>query len=219
MSKARDAQLRNAFGFDPAESAHHFVVLVPRAAAEPVSISEHFGWDADRGSGPATLNARDGQIRVFLPRPKWEAVADELRAQFNRRLKRSGGAPGNWQVGPNLVRRDLGKELVLLAWAIEEADPSLIPAAMANWNGLEPEERWWLYTMTAAGTGHALNGRGKGWRRAVRYALTENPVMTHADMEARVPEFFHRAAGPMFEGPRWEAVSYTHLTLPTNREV
>lgn len=204
MTKTVDTQLKNAFGFDPAESAHHFVVMIPRAAADPVTVSEHYTWDAESGSGPATLSARgDGQIRVLIPRPKWEIIADELRAQFNRRLKRMGQRPGGWQTGPNLLRRDLGKELVLLAWAIEEADPALIPAAVANWNGLEPEERWWLYTMTAAGTGHATNDRGVGWRRAVRYALTENPVMTHADMEARIPEFFTRAAGPMFEGPQW----------------
>jgi len=30
--------------------------------------------------------------------------------------------------------------------------------------------------MTNAATGHALTGRGKGWRKAVRFALTENPV-------------------------------------------
>ncbi len=207
MTKAVDTQLKNTFGFDPAESAHHFVVMIPRAAAESVVVSEHYGWDPESGSGAASLGARgDGQIRVFIPRPKWEAVADELRARFNHRLKRLGRRPGGWQTGPNLLRRDLGKELVLLAWAIEEADPALIPAAVANWNGLEPEERWWLYTMTAASTGHAVNDRGLGWRRAVRYALTENPVMTQADMEARIPEFFARAAGPMFAGPRWDDV-------------
>jgi hypothetical protein len=56
------------------------------------------------------------------------------------------------------------------------ADPALIPAAVKNWLGLVPEERWWLYTMTCAATGHAVQGRNKGWRKAVRYALTENPV-------------------------------------------
>ena len=30
--------------------------------------------------------------------------------------------------------------------------------------------------MTCAATGHAVQGRDKGWRKAVRYALTENPV-------------------------------------------
>ena len=31
--------------------------------------------------------------------------------------------------------------------------------------------------MTNAATGHAINGRNKGWRKALRFALTENPVM------------------------------------------
>jgi hypothetical protein len=56
------------------------------------------------------------------------------------------------------------------------ADPSLISAAVKNWLGPAPEERWWLFTMTNAATGHAIHGRGKGWRKAVRFALTENPV-------------------------------------------
>jgi len=205
MTKATAAQINNSFGFDPGESAHHYAALVPRAAGEAVMISEHYTWDAARGSGEASLSARgDGQIRVILPRPKWEAIAGEVRAQFNQRLKRMGRKAGNWQVGPNLLRRELGKELVLLAWAIEEADPGLIPAALANWNGLEPEERWWLYTMTAASTGHATNDRGKGWRKAVRYALTENPVSGQAGDEGRIPEFFARAAGTLFSGPQWE---------------
>ena len=46
-----------------------------------------------------------------------------------------------------------------------------------NWLGLAPEERWWLYTMTNAATGHAIKDRNRGWRKAVRFALTENPVM------------------------------------------
>jgi hypothetical protein len=217
MTKAVETQLKNAFGFVPAESAHHFVVLVPRGAADPIVISEHYTWDDAAGSGEASLSARgDGQIRVFLPRPKWDAIAGEVRAQFNQRLKRQGHKPGSWQTGPNLLRRDLGKELVLLAWAIEEADPALISAAVANWNGLEPEERWWLYTMTAASTGHATNDRGTGWRKAVRYALTENPVTAHAATEARIPEFFARAAGPLFGGPRWDDLPEPEAT--TNEE-
>lgn len=205
MTKATDRQIRSSFGFDPAESTHHYVVTVPRAAGDPITISEHYAWDDATGSGEASLSARgDGQIRVFLPRPKWDAIADEARAQFNQRLKRQGRKPGSWQVGPNLLRRELGKELLLLAWAIEEADPALIAVAVANWTGLEPEERWWLYTMTAASTGHATKDRGVGWRKAVRYALTENPVTAHAPTEARIPEFFTRAAGPLFGGPNWD---------------
>ncbi|PSQ99340.1 MAG: hypothetical protein BRD48_04380 [Bacteroidetes bacterium QS_9_68_14] len=46
----------------------------------------------------------------------------------------------------------------------------------SNWWGLSSEERWWLFTMTNAATGHAQHGRDRGWRVAVRYALTENPL-------------------------------------------
>jgi hypothetical protein len=192
------ALIKNSFGFDPAESRHHFVVDIPRGGDAPIKISEHLAWDDETGSSPVSSGAtQDGQIRVILARLKWDAIADETRTQLNGRLKRLGKKSGAWRAGANLIRRDLGKELVLLAWAIEEADPALIPTAIVNWNGLVPEERWWLYTQTAAATGHGINDRGRGWRKAVRYALTENPVLGNAD--AMLPEYFQRASG----GPSW----------------
>jgi len=184
--------IKNSFGFEPDESRHHFVVDIPRGGDAPIKISEHLTWDDEVGSSAVSSGAaQDGQIRVIMPRIKWDAVADELRTQFNLRLKKLGKKSGNWRSGSNLLRRELGKELVLLAWAIEEADPGLIPTALANWNGLVPEERWWLYTQTAAATGHGINDRGRGWRKAVRYALTENPV--HGSANAMLPEYFRRA--------------------------
>ena len=83
----------------------------------------------------------------------------------------------------------------MLAWAIEDADPSTVPTAIANWKGLAPEERWWLYTMTAAATGNYLAGRGRGWRKALRYALTENPVTARPPDQPVVPEFFRLFSG------------------------
>jgi hypothetical protein len=190
------AVLQSSFGFDPEESAHHFLVNIPAGAVAKIEISEHFSWDEKLGSGQVSYGTSlDGQVRVVLARPKWDAIADEVRVQFNQRLRKMGRKPGSWKVGRNLVRRELGKELVLLAWAIEDADPGLIPAAIANWNGLVPEERWWLYTQTAAATGHGVSDRGKGWRRAVRFALTENPVTARPPSEAVVPEFFRLASG------------------------
>lgn len=206
MKKSLQRQLRHAFGFDPDVSTHHFVVTIPRGTLDEIGVSEHYGWDARTGSGAASLSRGDGQMRVFIPRPKWDAVADALRAHFNQRLKAQGVRTGSWQVGRNLLRRDLGKELVLLGWAIADADPALIPTAVANWNGLEPTERWWLYTQTAATSGHAVNDKTKGWRKAVRFALTENPVTADVATEARVPGYFERAAGPLFQGPRWDDV-------------
>ncbi len=200
MSKQTERQIQHSFGFQPENSTHHFLVTIPTGQHDSVEISEHFSWDSATGSSEISYGSRtDGQIRVRLARLKWDAIADELRAQFNRRLKKYGQKSGNWKTGPNLVRRELGKELTLLAWAIEDADPGLIPAAIANWRGLEPEERWWLYTQTAAATGHGLTDRGRGWRRAVRYALTENPVTDQVSAEAVLPEYFRRAAdAPLF---------------------
>ncbi|MBU4311087.1 DUF3780 domain-containing protein, partial [bacterium] len=34
-------------------------------------------------------------------------------------------------------------------------------------------------------TGHALNDRNKGWRKAIRFALTENPVSDQALLKRR----------------------------------
>jgi len=166
------------FGFCPGESSHHFLVTIPASNREDVLISEHLTWDENKASVPPTfsLGEADGKLRVILPRTKWNEIADEVRIEFNKRLKQDGLKSGSWKTGTNPVSRLLGKELALLAWAIEEADPALIPMAVKNWLGLVPEERWWLYTMTSAATGHAITGRSKGWRKAVRYALTENPV-------------------------------------------
>jgi hypothetical protein len=196
MNETLTNLIKNSFGFEPSESRHHFLVDIPRSGDAPIKISEHLTWDDAVGSSEVTSGAaQDGQIRVILARSKWDAVADELRSQFNLRLKKLGKKSGNWRAGVNLVRRELGKELVLLAWAIEDADPALIPTAIANWNGLVAEERWWLYTQTAAATAHGINDRGRGWRKAVRYALTENPV--HGSADAVIPEYFRRANAGM----------------------
>lgn len=179
------------FGFDPEESEHHFVVTVPGGHRRDVLIAEHlsFGPSCSPALG---MGVQDARFRVTLARAKWEAIAHEARAELNRRLRKQGLPPGRWKRGDNPVARLLGKELTLLAWAVEDADPALIPAAIRNWLGLAPEERWWLFTMTSAATGHALHGRNKGWRKAVRFALTENPVT--GDREERQAEIFRLVA-------------------------
>ncbi len=184
--------LAGCFGFDPPESAAHFVVEIPPGNRQDVYVSEHLSWTEEDGSSPVTMGVDrdDGQARVRLPRSKWNEIAEPLRVELNQRLKKMGKRPGRWKTGQNLVSRLLGKELTLLAWAIEDADPTLIPVAVANWRGLSPEERWWLYTMTAAATGNFMTGRNRGWRKAVRFALTENPVAGGLSDRPTVPEFF-----------------------------
>jgi hypothetical protein len=69
-----------------------------------------------------------------------------------------------------MVDRLLGKELCVLAWAVESMAMENIPIAVRNWLAMRPEERWWLYGMAAMNTG-GLGDGNKGWRLALRHAL------------------------------------------------
>lgn len=171
------------FGFLPEEAEHHFLVTLGGRSKPDVLISEHMIW-SECEVAPTTLvvEREDARLRVMLSRHKWDLLADAVRVVFNRRLKQVGLPPGKWLGDSVPLSRPFGKELVLLAWAVEDADPGQIPDAVLNWKGLQPEERWWLYTMTCAATGHVIHGRGRGWRKAVRFALTENPVARGAEL-------------------------------------
>ena len=186
------AQVKSeGFGFVPAESTHHFLVTIPSNRREQILISEHLTWDEseERRKLNFALGREDDNLRVILPRRYWDDIADAVRAEFNGRLRKNGLKLGQWKVGQTPVSRLFGKELVLLAWGIEDADPALIQDAIKNWLGLLPEERWWLFTMTNAATGHATLHKGRGWRKAIRYALTENPVSEHRSPEVEMPLF------------------------------
>lgn len=225
---AAEVVLENGFGFDPLTHAAHFLLRIPLGAEQEVQISEHLSWDSDRiglNVHPAESPA-DGQLKSSVARHKWDLIADPVRAEFNTRLKAQGAHPGKWKSGCNALSRALGKELCLLFWAIEDADPGVVPQALANWQGLAPEERWWLYTMTAAATGSFLTGRNLGWRKAIRYALTENPLQLQASKEERVPAFFRLAEAapalmpqgtvePLFEA---EAIPSVPAKKPRSRK-
>ena len=94
----------------------------------------------------------------------WEEEADVITA-----LVTAMAAPTE-PLGDTPVDRLLGKELCVLAWAIERLEPEKISIAVRNWLALRPEERWWLFGMTAMATG-GLHDADKGWRVALRYAL------------------------------------------------
>lgn len=160
------------FGFIPNESEHHFLVIVPKGNKGNVTIYERFQWQEK--SEEQTINVIYDKPKVEFSKHKWNLISEMLKIEFNKRLKKDGITLGKWKAGQVPVERLLGKELVLLAWAIEDCDPSIIPDAIKNWKGLSPEERWWLFTMTNASTGNVHDKRG--WRKAIRYALTENPV-------------------------------------------
>ena len=174
------------FGFDPTESKHHFLVIIPKIANGKVLIYERFEWgneeeDTDKIAELNLFDAPDQKIdqrfdrlKCELSRTKWKEVEADVKTEFNQRLKSYGQKAAAWKQGQNALQRLFGKELTLLCWAIEDCDIKVIPTAIKNWQGLKPEERWWLYTMTNASTGEAHTKYG--WRTAIRYALTENPV-------------------------------------------
>ena len=159
------AQAPHALGFGvPATSdPHHFKVVIPKSSTGKLQISEHLGLQA-ASADSAVID------RVLLDRPRWTAIRAEVQRAFNARLAAHGLKSGAWKVGDNPVDRLLGKELCVLAWAVEQMDMEKIPVAVRNWLALRPEERWWLFGMTAMSTGGLMDA-GKGWRTALKHAL------------------------------------------------
>lgn len=151
------------FGVPATSDPHHFKVVIPRGNTGRVQISEYLGLQAATDEH-AVID------RVLLDRPRWTAIRAEVQRAFNARLNAHGLKTSSWMVGDNPVDRLLGKELCVLAWAVEHMEPEKIAVAVRNWLALRPEERWWLFRMTAISTGGISDG-DKGWRLALRHAL------------------------------------------------
>jgi len=157
------------FGYDPTESGNHFYVIVPKDMMAEVEIYERFQWD----DGDQKITNKD-ILKLRISRYKWSKLSNDVAAEFNSKLKSEKKPTSRFSVGETPVEKLFGKELMVLLWGVENNDPAGIPTAIRNWKGLQPEERWWLYTMTNASTGRI--GDKQGWRMALRYALCDNPV-------------------------------------------
>jgi hypothetical protein len=183
------------FGVDPIQNSNHFYVWIPSkdkmlppdedkqreeqymAGNLNVQVYERYAWSPD---GEQILGIAD-KLRIDISKRKWQMVKDTLTTEFNARLKKEGLRVGKFTASGGVpVERLFGKEIMVLLWAIEDCDPGAVSTAIRNWKGLMPEERWWLYTMTNAATGE-LHDK-KGWRKALRFALCENPVVERQQM-------------------------------------
>lgn len=151
------------FGVPATSNPHHFVVEIPRTNTASVTIVENLGMQIHD-------QTQSEIVRIILERPRWTAIRGEVQRAFNARLKERNLKTSTWKVGSNVVDRLLGKELCVLAWAVEGMEYDHIPIAVRNWLALRPEERWWLFGMTAMTTG-GINDGNKGWRLALRHAL------------------------------------------------
>ena len=158
-----EAKLTLGFGVPATSDPHHFKVRIPSANSGKVQISEYLGMQASNDEF-AVMD------RVVLDRPRWTAIRSEVQRAFNARLKAHGLRTSAWKIGENPVDRLLGKEVCVVAWAVEDLEMEKIPVAVRNWLALRPEERWWLFGMTAMAIG-TVKDAGRGWRLALKHAL------------------------------------------------
>jgi hypothetical protein len=146
--------------------AHIFCVDVPAALRGDITITEDYGLKGGENGVPPK------ETRVVLPRRFWSGIAETARKDFASRLKAKKLSSSRWTTGDNKVDRMLGKELCVLAWAAEHANSvDECKAIAAKWSALRPEERWWLFSQTAAEAGLAEDKEG-GWRKALYHALS-----------------------------------------------
>ena len=176
----RFASATIGFGAPDTIDPHCFEVQIPRGKTGDVRIVEHYGVAAGAFGRPDIE-------RCVMPRAAWNAIADDLKRAFNERLKEKHLAVGAWKAGATRVERLLGQEMVVLAWAVEAASAAVISTGVRNWLAMRPEERWWLYAVTAASTGEPKHSE-VGWRKALRFALTENPVREALERSEPVAE-------------------------------
>lgn len=164
-SSVKPAELFEGFGA-AAFGAHIFRVEIPAAAKGDITIVEDYGLKGGENGVPPR------EARVVLPRRFWSAIAEPARKDFAVRLKAKKLASPRWTVGDNKVDRMLGKELCVLAWAAEHASSvDECKVVAAKWAALKPEERWWLFSQTAADAG-LPDDRDVGWRKALYFALS-----------------------------------------------
>lgn len=150
--------------------SHRIKVEIPAGRAGVVRLWEDYGFLAGHEGRP------DADLRVGLERWKWTPLADASRQDFNPRLRAKKVPTSTWKPGDNLLDRLLGKELCVLMWAAEPATTAgQLEVICRKWSELRPEERWWLYSMTAAEAGGAADGR-RGWRHALFLALSDGEV-------------------------------------------
>ncbi len=154
------------FGAPRRVGAHHFSVHIPEAPAGAVTIAEDLGDAAGDNGAPYLIP------RVVLPRAVWAGIQMAARRDFNARLKHLKKPGGRWTTGTVKLERLLGKELCVLAWAAETASKEQLGVIARRWESLRPEERWWLFAVTAAEGGRA-DDTARGWRRALYHALSD----------------------------------------------
>lgn len=137
-------------------------------------------WRLVRRRAPVMLEQWHGDAMGYLPRAvvsanTWDVIGLPLLAALNARRERLELRPLR-RTFPLPLERGEGKEALLLLWGAERATDEQLPAVLANWRGLAPEERWWLVTQAEATRSHRDYSPTRGWRQEIYHILVENPV-------------------------------------------
>lgn len=166
------------FGAPKRLGAHLYIVTIPGSNSETVRVVEYFGFAGDT-EGVSDDPEHTFQLeRAVINRDIWAKISEPLRSEFNTRLKANKMPPSRFTVGDNYLEKLLGRELCVLVWAAEHISErgaeltDRLGVIVSRWRSLRPEERWWLFSMTAAEAGGSGDSE-RGWRKALYYALSD----------------------------------------------
>ena len=151
------------FGVPNDPMPHQFIVRIPPGKSDPVEVWEDFG-------AAAVGTASQKICRAEVRRDVWRRVADGVKSQLNRRLREKNFKASRFSVGDNRVERILGREICVLAWAIEDANADEAGIALTRWSSHRSEELWWLFLQIDRDGGE-WDSQKDGWRIAIRHAL------------------------------------------------
>jgi hypothetical protein len=166
--KRNSSTLPCRFGFSPEGDQHHFCVNIPKQYGDEVTIQERFlVLNAEK---PLTKDRR-AQTIAALSNATWQQISSHFVRDIKHRVSKMSKS-SVLQTGENWLPRLIGKELCVLAWAVESASPTQIQSALQRWSNLTPEERWWLFNMASAD----LGAGAKGWKLALQVALCEKDM-------------------------------------------
>lgn len=158
--------ITHGFGVPNSPLPHQFLVRIPLGRNDPIEVWEDFGA-AGVGSTAQKL------CRAAVPRDAWYQVAEGVKSHLNRRLKEKNLKACRFNTGDNRVERILGRELCVLAWAIEDATSDEAAIAFTRWSSHRPEELWWLFQQIDKDGGE-WDSPKIGWRVAIRHALIKD---------------------------------------------
>lgn len=119
----------------------------------------------------------------------WKKIAPKLAVELNRRIASDIDLKtcpkARWKEGLNHVDLGLGREMLVLVWAVEqlEDEPESIERVLAEWSQLSPEDRFFFYRLTNAFTGRAED-RDSFRRRGLAFILmgSEKDLIARAQL-------------------------------------